>query len=256
MSFKTSIKSIVSVLIKPIATRAGYVKKSTSKGPSFEKDKLLENFFNNIKTMGFTPKHIVDVGANHGTCTREAIKYFPNAKYSLIEPQNWLQTSFQDLLDKNPKIKYYPIGVGSEIGSFKFTIVDRDDSCSFRFTEEEAKAEGFEQKEIAVSTINELFKESNPAPDLIKIDAEGLDLKVLEGASDFFGKTEVFMVEASVGNKNIENNTLNVIKFMDEKGYSLFEITEMNRPFKPKMLWLLELVFVKKGGILSKFEII
>ena len=205
MSLKKFLKKTVSFLIKPIATRAGYVKKSSSKGPSFEKDKLLENFFNNIKTMGFVPQHIVDVGANHGTWTREAIKYFPNANYSLVEPQNWLQPSFQDLLDKNPKIKYYPMGVGSEIGSFKFTIVDRDDSCSFRFTEEEAKARGFEQKEIAVSTINELFKETNPAPDLIKIDAEGLDLKVLEGASDFFGRTEVFMVEAGVGNKNIEN---------------------------------------------------
>ncbi|OAD91220.1 FkbM family methyltransferase [Aequorivita soesokkakensis] len=256
MSFKSSLKNIVSVLIKPIATKAGYVKKSGSKAPSFEKDKLLENFFSNIKTMGFTPKHIVDVGANHGTWTREAIKYFPTAQFSLIEPQNWLQPSFQDLLDNNPKIKYYPMGVGSEVGSFKFTIVDRDDSCSFRFTEEEAKARGFEQKEIAVSTINELFKDAQPAPDLIKIDAEGLDLRVLEGASNFFGTTEILMVEAGVGNKNIENNALNVIAFMDKKGYSLFEITEMNRPFKPKMLWLLELVFVKRGGILDKFEVI
>jgi hypothetical protein len=64
------------------------------------------------------------------------------------------------------------------------------------------------------------------------------------------------MVEAGVGNKNIDNNVMNVIAFMDGKGYSLFEITEMNRPFKPKMLWLLELVFVKRGGILDKFEVI
>jgi hypothetical protein len=39
--------------------------------------------------------------------------------------------------------------------------------------------------------INYLFRHN-------KIDAEGLDLEVLKGASNYFGKTEIFMVEAGV----------------------------------------------------------
>lgn len=37
-----------------------------------------------------------------------------------------------------------------------------------------------------------------PTPDLVKIDAEGFELKVIQGASDLIGKTEVFLLEAGV----------------------------------------------------------
>lgn len=40
----------------------------------------LSNLFPLIKKFGFDPKHIVDVGANHGSWTREAEQYFPRAR--------------------------------------------------------------------------------------------------------------------------------------------------------------------------------
>jgi FkbM family methyltransferase len=198
----------------------------------------------------------VDVGANHGTWTKETLRYFPDAHYTLIEPQEWLKPSFQDLLDSNSKITYYPVGAGSENGSFKFTIVERDDSCSFRYTEEEAKENGFKQVDIPIITLNDLVKTNNLSiPDIVKIDAEGLDIEVLKGASDLFGKTEIFMVEAGVVIKEFENSFLKMITFMEERGYRLFEITDLNRPFQLKVLWLVELVFVKKGGIIDSHTI-
>ena len=222
------------------------------KSKSNDKNALLFNFYNTLKKIEFEPKHIVDVGANHGTWTREALLYFPDAFYTLLEPQNWLSKSFQDILENNQKVTYHPVGAGVTKGSFLFTIVDRDDSCSFRYTKEEAEKEGLEQIEIPVVTLNDLLSEGNfPIPDIIKIDAEGLDIEVLKGASNYFGKTEVFMVEAGVMNKFFDNSFLKLINFMDENGYRLFEITDLNRPFDLKILWLVELVFIKKDGIID-----
>lgn len=223
-----------------------------------DKNYLLDNFYNNLKLFDFQPKHIVDIGANHGTWTREALIHFPNSHYTLIEPQYWLKSSIQDVIDANPKVQFHAFGAGEKEGTFMFTIVDRDDSCSFRYTKEEADKEGFKQVEIPVTTLNNLLAKSDlPIPDIIKIDAEGLDIEVLKGASDFFGKTEIFMVEAGVVNKMFENSFLNIINFMDEKGYRLYEITDLNRPFVPKVLWLVELVFVLKNGYIDskKFSI-
>jgi FkbM family methyltransferase len=218
----------------------------------FSKDYLLFNFYNTLQKMGFTPHHIVDVGANHGTWTREALRYFPEAYYTLLEPQNWLKRSFQDILDSNSRVRYYPVGAGEKEGSFHFTIVDRDDSCSFRYSQEEANEAGFEQIEIPVVTLNNLLSNSElPVPDIIKIDAEGLDIEVLKGASNFFGKTEIFMVEAGVVNKSFDNSFLKLINFMDENNYRFFDITDINRPFQPQVLWLVELVFVKKNGFVD-----
>jgi FkbM family methyltransferase len=254
---KKTIKKIAIKVIHPLASRLGYTKeiRTITKPHPNSKSGLLEIFFTTLKRMEFYPKHIIDVGANHGTWTRETLAYFPEAYYTLLEPQKWLQPSIQDILDSNSKVSFNAVGAGEKEGSFLFTIVNRDDSCSFRYTEEEAKAAGFKQIEIPVVTLNALLSESKlPVPDIIKIDAEGLDIEVLKGASDFFGKTEIFMVEAGIVNKRINNSFHKVINFMDENGYRLFEITDLNRPFQPQVLWLAELVFVKKNGIIDSYK--
>ena len=255
---KKILKKIAIKIINPIATKLGYVRGQKvifEKNP-FDKNSLLEIFFENIKGMGFSPKHIIDVGANHGTWTRETLKYFPDSYYTLIEPQEWLKPSLQDILDANSKVSFNAVGAGDKSGSFMFTIVDRDDSCSFRYTEEEAIAGGFKRVEIPIVTLNEVVAQNItlPFPDLVKIDAEGLDINVLEGASDLMGKTEVFLVEAAMFCKEFDNNLLKMVDYMDKKGYSLFEITDLNRPFQPQVLWLVELAFIKKEGIIDSYK--
>jgi FkbM family methyltransferase len=255
---KKIIKRILIKLLIPINVKIGYVKKTNTKEVNeFNKNVLLKNFYDNLKIIGFIPKHIIDVGANHGTWTRETLKHFPDSYYSLVEPQKWLKSSFQDLLDINDKVSFYPLGAGRESGSFNFTIVDRDDSCSFRYTDKEASEKGFKQIEVSIITLDELVKSTNnlPFPDIVKIDAEGLDIEVLKGASSLFGKTEIFMVEAGIVNKEFDNSFLKMMNFMDSNDYRLFEITDLNRPFKPNVLWLVELVFVKKNGIIDSFKI-
>lgn len=244
------VKKILITLCNPLIKRLGYVTPSLSN--STGKNNLLTNFYSTLKHINFIPGHIVDVGANHGTWTRETLHHFPAAYYTMLEPQPWMRDSMKDILDSNPKVKFNAVGAGEKPGTFKFTIVDRDDSCSFIYTEAEAKEKGFRQIEVPVVTLNNLLAEANlPVPEIIKIDAEGLDIEVLKGASDFFGKTEIFMVEAGVVNRSIKNNFLKVITFMDENGYRLFEITDLNRPFKSNALWLVELVFIKKNGYID-----
>ncbi len=254
---KNKTKKIFFKFSKPILSKFGYERKTEINNPLPKgKNLLLQTLFTNVKKMGFTPKHIIDVGANRGTWTREVLNYFPDAYFTLIEPQEWLKPSFQDLLDSNSKISFYAVGAGSKKGTFNFTIVDRDDSCSFRYTMDEAKKMGYKQVAIPIITLNDLVKFNNlPIPDVIKIDAEGLDLEVLKGASELFGKTEIFMVEAGVVIKEFDNTFLKMINFMDENDYKLFEITDLNRPFSLDVLWLVELAFIKKNGIIDSYQI-
>ena len=242
------LKIIIFKLISPVLKRMGFHHYSDQN----EKSNLLFNFYTVLLKLNFNPKHIVDVGANHGTWTREALKYFPESNYTLLEPQKHMKNSIGDLLSKNSKIKFNAVGAGEKAGTFRFTIVDRDDSCSFAYTEDEARKLGFEQVEVPVVTLNEFLPSTTlPIPDVIKIDAEGLDIAVLKGASNYFGKTEIFMVEAGVVNKIFDNSFLKIINFMDENGYRLFDITDLNRPFPIQVLWLVELVFIKKNGFID-----
>src|SRR5262249_23232085 len=70
-------------------------------------------FFSILKERGFVPEHIVDVGANRGCWTRTALKYFPDAYYTLVEPQDHLKTHVQDLLGMNGKIRWIGAGAGA-----------------------------------------------------------------------------------------------------------------------------------------------
>jgi len=183
------------------------------------------------------------------------LEYFPDAYYTLLEPQSWLKSSFSDLLDKNKKINFHGVGAGEKEGTFNFTINSSDVSSSFIYSEEEATNMNFKQVKIPVVTLNNLLLNSNlPSPDIIKVDAEGVDIEVLKGASNFLGSTEVILIEASIVHKQFQNSMFEVIMFMDKNGYKLFDLTDHNWAHKDMpVLWLVEAVFIKKGGFIDSY---
>lgn len=213
---------------------------------------LQAQFFQCIKNLGFNPKHIVDVGANRGTWTRNALQYFPDAYFSIFEPQAYLSASFNDLL-KNPKIKFHAKGVGPSSGMMDLTTSDRDDSFSFSFTAEQAKAFGVRQVKAPVVTLDEFLPTLGlPRPELVKIDAEGWDLEVLKGAESTIANAEVVLMEAAVMNKFFKNTIADVVREMSERGFVVFDITDLNRTQKHHALWLVEIAFVKSAGLFDR----
>lgn len=215
------------------------------------KDNLLKIFYQNLLQTNFKPSFILDIGSNTGTWTREFLRYFPKCKVLMIDPQERMVDHIKDLLRMN--VSFLPVGVGCREGVLDFTLHQRSDSCSFIYSEEEATAMGVQRVKVPIKTINSIIREGgHPFPDLIKIDAEGFDLEVIDGASDCFGKTEVFLVEAAVCNHIYTNTIASIIEKMDSIGYQLFDITDLNRPFGTKqVLWLVELAFIKKNGNIS-----
>jgi len=210
---------------------------------------LLTNLFISLKQLEFYPKHIIDVGANYGSWSRIARQHYPESFLTMVEPQGDLKIQVRDLLVDKDRVDYYPVGAGNRSGKLKFTLHKRHDSCSFALSEADAAARNFKQIEVDVMTLNEICSNSRfPLPELIKIDAEGFDLEVLEGASELFKTAEVFLVEASVSNPRYKNTVSRVIDAMHKKGYQLFDITQLNRPMAVKLLWLVELVFIRTGG--------
>jgi FkbM family methyltransferase len=205
----------------------------------------LEGFLSLLNGFGFDPKHIIDVGANKGTWTRTALQFFPDARYTLFEPQDHLKSHIQDLFDRGYKITWISEGVADQPGSLPFRISHRDDSSSFICT----PADADNRISVPVTTLNEIASSTaEPLPEMVKIDAEGFDLRVLAGASDLLGKTDVFFVEVAIGCLGFENTIANVIRTMDEAGYHVVDITDINRSPKFGVLWLCELAFLRNAS--------
>lgn len=200
------------------------------------------------------PKFIVDVGANHGNWTRSALRYFPETRFLLVEPQERLKPSSIDLLAR-PTVEWLQVGVSNCPGVLKLALTPNDASASFTVSDEEAKAAGYPQIEVPVVTLNQIVSDAGLIPEIVKIDAEGLDLEVLSGASELLGKTDVFFIECSICSPDYPNTLEAVCRLMWEKGYRVMEITDLNDSPRHDVLWLTELVFVKvTSPIWSTFD--
>ena len=217
-----------------------------------------------MQGRGFAPKHIMDVGANHGKWTRIALTYFPDAYYTdayytPIEPQDQLRAHVADLLTRYSRIRWVGVGASDTSGTLPFTMFSRDDRSSFTPTPEAAKANGMRQVEVPVTTLNEVARTGNaPCPDIVKIHAEGFDLRVVAGASELVGKTDIFLLEAAIcgdlmtrttgSGKVFENSLGKVIETMARAGYRILDITELNRSPKHGALWLCEVAFLRNAS--------
>lgn len=207
-------------------------------------------FFSCLSKLGLNPQHIVDVGANRGNWTRTAVKYFPNAHYTMFEPQEKMRAEVADLL-LNKNIKFHCLGAGPVNSTMKLTQHEWDDSHTFALSFQQAEEFGYPQIEVPVVALDNFFEERGlPSVDILKIDAEGWDLEVLKGARQTAESAEVILVEATVLNPVFKNTVEEVINAMSHIGFILFDITDLNRTAKDAALWLVELAFVKRDGSL------
>jgi FkbM family methyltransferase len=113
-----------------------------------------------------------------GGFTRRAVKYFPDARYTLIEPQRELERHVEDLVALGHRIDWITAGVADDSGVMDFTRSAKAVESSFLPTREQAEALGLSHRPIEVRTLNEVVASLQaPPPELIKIDAEGFDLR-------------------------------------------------------------------------------
>jgi hypothetical protein len=119
--------------------------------------------------------------------------------------------------------------------------------------EQQAASLGYIQKDAPVVMLDEYLKKTGlPNPNILKIDAEGWDLEVLKGAEKTASNADVILMEAAVMHKIFKNKVQKVILELESKGFTLFDITDLNRTSLSNALWLVELAFVKKDGFLDK----
>ena len=102
------------------------------------------------------------------------------------------------------------------------------------------------QIEVPVVTLNEIVQTSSaPFPEMVKIDAEGFDLKVIAGASELIGRTDIFFLETTICAQGFDNTLANAIATMSQAGYRVIDITDLNRSPKDGVLWLCEVAFLR-----------
>jgi FkbM family methyltransferase len=146
---------------------------------------------------------VVDVGAHRGQFSLLALELFPRAAVLAFEPLAAARAQLARLMQGEPRFRLYPMALGREAGMRALLIAARDDCSSLRVAsgaqiELEPRSRPIGSELVRVARLDEVLRPDQlQAPTLLKIDVQGHELEVLEGALGLLPHFEAIYVEAS-----------------------------------------------------------
>lgn len=213
----------------------------------------MTDFLQNVRNSGFIPRGIIDVGANRGDWTRLALSIFAaDTPVIMIEPLDEMAPYLTKVFANCANCQYVKAGAGREAGELVQTIWPDLNGSSFLPQVDSSQFRSGQQRKTQIVTIDSLLQDTYPdfIPDLVKLDIQGFELEALGGAENStFGRTELFIVETSLfGFLPDQPVTREVISFMFDRGYELYDITGYLRRPLDGALGQADLAFVKAEG--------
>jgi FkbM family methyltransferase len=192
--------------------------------------------------LNITPTYL-DIGAHHPYFLSNTALFYKNGCRGInVEPDPSLFSNFKKYRKGDINLN---VGIGAEVGESDFYIMSNPVLNTFSKTEASKyeKENNFKIKSITKIknlTIKDVIdKYANGVfPDLLTLDAEGLD-EVILNSIDFNTTSPIVICVESISfstkRKGKKNNEL--ILFLESKGYLLYADTNINSILVKKSIW-------------------
>lgn len=183
---------------------------------------------NEVKTI----KHILghktgitalDIGANKGDWATAFLKAFPQSKVICFEPDPLSKQYFQVLLDRFPSLELHNIAIAERNGNA--TLYTRDEVWGGASIVSRVR-NGFNRKiNVEVVTLDSFINSRELFPDVIKIDVEGAEMLVLQGAINTLSRVSIVQFEFSDLQMTSKLYFKDFFDFFTSAGFRLGRIT-------------------------------
>ena len=186
----------------------------------------------------YRPHVVLDVGARHGWFFHCWQDWCPDAQVHAFEPVQEAFDIATQLYGSHPSVKINQAGVGSSEGCLTIRIFEKSDaSNSFlplrKETWDEVQFEtgSVTERAVPVTTIDAYMgKESLQAVYLLKIDVQGYELKVLEGAEATLPRIDHIFVETGIVPFYEEAPRFtDIYQFLSQRGFHLMAMQAWHR---------------------------
>jgi len=196
-----------------------------------------------LRQPGFSPRTVVDVGAGAGDGTPELYAAFPDAFHVLVEPLKENEPHLQRILQEyNGRYFLTALGAREEelIINVELPPRWRNMSSIHPRTDFTSSSNPVEKRKIPVTTLDALLdKHHFQAPFGLKIDTEGSEYQVIEGATNFLRDTQFVIAEVNVA-KVYEGSYsfAEFIEIMAENSFALCDILYTKREGPGEVLFV------------------
>ncbi len=196
----------------------------------------------NLRKRGFGPETVIDVGVAGGT--PPLYEAFPDAYLALIEPLDVFRPSLDRIL-AGRRGEHVAAAVGASDGSATITVDTEAPWMSSLMSEVHRDTSGFGSKEITVRTLDGLMHERGWQPPFgLKIDTEGFEREVIQGATELLRHTQFVIAEVSVV-KRFEGSYsfAEIVSLLERNNFAIYDILDAQKIVPDGSILFMDVMF-------------
>ena len=192
----------------------------------FQKGGYENEIFENLSPFINNNEILWDIGAHIGSFTLKALHDKNVKQIHCFEPSpaNFKRLESNKTINRNPqKMVLHPVGLGNDKGELWFYQSENNNSGGSRFVNIDQYKNAVKRPVDSVDNL--IFDLNVPAPTLLKIDVEGFEAQVLDGAKKLF---ETHPPKALIFETLAVNNTIlseQIVEFLKKFNYTPKHIT-------------------------------
>jgi FkbM family methyltransferase len=206
-----------------------------------------EAVLGHVKRLGFEPATVIDVGVAYGT--PELYDAFPRARFLLVDPLEEYAPVIDQITARLGDAEWVRAAAGPEPGQIEINV-NRAPALSSTLGHWKGQDDGGQPRSVPVVRIDDLVAErSLPGPYVLKVDVEGAELRVLDGASSVLERTDIVLLEVNLfqflpGQPQLHD----VVAYMKERGFVTYDFYGGHLRLLDGALAMTNMVFVREDG--------
>jgi FkbM family methyltransferase len=203
-----------------------------------------------LHSYGYCPRVIIDAGANIGGWTRMARQIFPNAVYHLIEPQPGCAPDLAALAAEVLSAHVHAVALTRP--GVRSVFMGRGDGGTGAWIGEEGTPGAVK---VPAASLDEIIVAAPEDRVLLKLDLENHEIAALGGADRLLQNVEVIISEVSFYRPTWTNGQpvfADVLRFLQERGFELYDFAALGSPLKNGRLRTGDAVFVRADSAMAQ----
>ena len=198
-----------------------------------------------LKHKGFVPNFIVDVGAHLGNFAKGCKELWTNVDIHMIEAN-----PNADIVLKTVGFPYTIALLTDTVGEkYTYYMTDKwllsSGNSIFRETTDEYSDAHLVKVQLISNTLDNIIGNETHI-DLLKLDTQGSELKILKGSLSLISRTKYILIECSVYEYNKGGCLIGeIFDFMNCNGFKLCDVLDLSYMEEGMILNQMDLLFVK-----------